>query len=106
MKLIETSKYKRSLKKLINKHLNKELDIIDIIKNQIYLSNNMDELMRSSVKYKFNIEQKKGDMKELFTARLNGHVRLIMKPCGKYPYNLIEIVEIEFIDINEKHYKE
>jgi plasmid maintenance system killer protein len=106
MKLTESSKYKRSYKKLVNKHLNKELGIIDIIKNQIYLSKSMDDFMRSSIKYKFNIEQKKGDLKEFFTARLNGHTRLIMRPCGDYPYNLIEIVEIEFIDINEKHYKE
>ena len=53
-----------------------------------------------------NIEQKKGDMKEYITARLNGHTRLIMKPVSNYPYNYVEIVEIEFIDINEKHYKD
>jgi len=106
MNIIETSKYKRSYKKLINKHLNKELDIINIIKNQIYLCNNLDELMKTPIKYKFIIEQKKGDLKEYLTARLNGHTRLIMKPVGDFPYNYIEIVEIEFIDINEKHYKD
>ncbi len=106
MELIDTSKYKRSYKKLVNKHLDKELDIIDIIKKQIYLCSNLDELMKSSIKYKYYIEQKKGDMNELFTARLNGHTRLIMKPHNDYPYNYIEIVEIEFLDINEKHYKD
>lgn len=28
-----------------------------------------------------------------------------MKPIGEYPYNKIEIVEIEFLKIDEKHYK-
>ena len=106
MNIIETSKYKRSYKKLVNKHLDKELGIIDIIMKQLYLHNSLDEFMKSSIKYKYNIDQKKGDMKEYITARLNGHTRLIMKPVGNYPYNYIEIIEIEFIDINEKHYKD
>ena len=29
-----------------------------------------------------------------------------MKPIGKYPYNILEIEEIEFIDIDNKHYGE
>ncbi len=29
-----------------------------------------------------------------------------MKPIATYPYNLIEITEIEFVNINNNHYKE
>ena len=53
----------------------------------------------------YNIEKKTGDLKEYYTARLNGKIRLIMKPIGEYPYNLIEIEEIEFKEIDENHYK-
>jgi len=53
----------------------------------------------------YNIEKKTGDLKEYYTARLNGKIRLIMKPIGEYPYNLIEIEEIEFTEIDENHYK-
>ena len=27
-----------------------------------------------------------------------------MKPVGKYPYNEIEITEMEFIEIDDQHY--
>ena len=53
----------------------------------------------------YNIEKKTGDLKEYYTARLNGKIRLIMKPIGEYPYNLIEIEGIEFTEIDENHYK-
>ncbi len=29
-----------------------------------------------------------------------------MKPVGEYPYNSIEIVEIEFLNIDNSHYGE
>jgi hypothetical protein len=29
-----------------------------------------------------------------------------MKPVGEYPYNNEEIIEIEFIEIDDKHYGE
>ena len=29
-----------------------------------------------------------------------------MKPVGTYPYDLIELTKIEFIKIDDKHYKE
>ena len=29
-----------------------------------------------------------------------------MKPIGSYPYNTMEITDIEFIDIDDKHYGE
>lgn len=65
----------------------------------------MNELILNNYSKIYNIEKKKGDLKEYYTARLNQKIRLIMKPIGKYPYNLIEIVEIEFIEIDENHYK-
>ena len=105
MYIIESNKYKRSLKRLQSKHLDKELRIIDIIMTQLYLSKSLQDFFNSSLKYKYNIEQKKGTLKEYIPARLNGHTRLIMKPVSDYPYNYMEIVEIEFVDINEKHYK-
>ena len=52
------------------------------------------------------IEQKKGNLKEYYTARINQKIRLIMKPIGSYPYNTLEITDIEFIDIDDKHYGE
>lgn len=46
-------------------------------------------------------------MKEIYTAKLNGKLRLDMKPCSDYPYNKLEdIIEIEFIEIDDKHYRE
>ena len=54
----------------------------------------------------YNIEQKKGNLKEFYTARINQKIRLIMKPIGSYPYNIMEITDIEFIDIDDKHYGE
>ena len=27
-----------------------------------------------------------------------------MKPIGEYPYNLVEITEIEFVEIDDSHY--
>ena len=27
-----------------------------------------------------------------------------MKPCGEYPYNMIEITSLRFIEIDDKHY--
>lgn len=27
-----------------------------------------------------------------------------MKPIGEYPYNQIEITDIEFLEIDDKHY--
>ena len=43
----------------------------------------------------------------LFTPRkINNKIRLQMKPVGVYPYNMIEIQEIEFIKIDDSHYGE
>ena len=66
---------------------------------------NMHTLILNNYSKIYNIEKKTGDLKEYYTARLNRKIRLIMKPIGEYPYNLIEIEEIEFTEIDENHYK-
>lgn len=44
------------------------------------------------------------NLKEIFTANVNQKIRLYMKPIGLYPYNQIEITDIEFLEIDDKHY--
>lgn len=70
-------------------------------------SDNMKELILNPLHNVYNIEQKKGNLREIYTADLNSKLRLYMKPCAEYPYiNLEEIVEIDFIKIDDKHYGE
>ena len=52
----------------------------------------------------YNINNKSGNLKEIYTANVNQKIRLYMKPVGKYPYNEIEITEMEFIEIDDQHY--
>lgn len=66
----------------------------------------MHDLITNSVSKLYYIEKKNGNLKEYYTARLNNKMRLIMKPIANYPYNLIEITDIEFVNINNNHYKE
>lgn len=107
MVIKETSKYKRTYKKyLVDKHLKKEIDRLENIKNVILSSSNLHELITSQYKNIYYIEKKKGNLKEYYTARLNGKLRLKMKPIGEYPYNELEIDEIMFEEIDNKHYKE
>lgn len=55
----------------------------------------------------YNIEKKSANLKEYYTARLNSKIRLIIKPCSDYPYvNLNNIVELEFLSIDDTHYGE
>lgn len=107
MIIIKQNKYKKSFKKnIIDKHLEKEKNRINNIENLIINSKNLQSLINSPYKNIYGIEQKKGNLKEYFTAHINKKLRLIMKPVGEYPYNILEIVEIEFIDIDNKHYGE
>ncbi len=93
-------------KKIVNKHMDKELKEIEKIETFILSQKNLRELMNHPLKVVYMIEQKSGDLKEIFTARINSKIRLRMKPLGSYPYNQIEIEEIEFLSIDDKHYKE
>lgn len=52
----------------------------------------------------YGIEKKNGNLKEIYTADVNEKLRLWMKPVGTYPYNALEITEIEFLEIDNQHY--
>lgn len=54
----------------------------------------------------YNIEKKEGNLKEIYTAKINAKIRMHIKPIGEYPYKLEEIIEVELIEIDEKHYGE
>ena len=99
--------FKKGYKKLEKKHMNKELDILSKIEGLIIESDNMKILMINPLHLTYGIEQKHGDLKEIYTAKLNSKLRLYIKPCSDYPYNNLEqIVEVEFIEIDDKHYGE
>lgn len=107
MVIIKTKQYLKSYKKnILDKNLKKEMDRISNIENLIINSSNLQDVMNSAYKNVYHIEQKHGDKKEYYTARVNDKVRLVMKPVGDYPYNLIEIEKLEFIEIDSKHYGE
>ena len=105
MFIIEGKNYTKSYKKLL-KNNNREQDTVFRIKKVFLTYDNLNEVLLSPYKVIYHIEQKKGNLKEYYTARINQKIRLIMKPVGSYPYNTIEITEIEFIDIDNKHYGE
>ena len=99
--------YERTYKKcIVDKHLKKEMDKINEIEDFIYNTDNMQELITNSLSMVYGIQKKKGDLKEIYTAKVNNKIRLYMKPVGEYPYNMIEIQDIEFIKIDDSHYGE
>ena len=104
IKIVKTAAYQRSLKKLEKKHMDKETGIVEKVERLIIKSNNMNEVMLNPLHYTYYIEKKNGNLKEYYTARLNGKIRLFMKPIGDYPYNLVEITDIEFVEIDDDHY--
>lgn len=105
MKIIKLPKYLRDFKKnLKNKHLKKEMDRIERIENLLKYSNNMKKLLNNPLSKTYNIEKKKGNLKEIYTAKVNEKIRMYIKPVGIYPYNLEEILEVELVEINDNHY--
>lgn len=107
MIIIKSKGYLKDYDKLIKrKHLVKEEARINDIEKIIIAFNNMQELFASTYKNVYNFEQKKENLKEVFTVRINHKLRLIMKPLIEYPYNYVEIEELEFINIDDKHYGE
>lgn len=103
----ESSNYKKDYRKIIiNKHMIKEKEKIDNIKNIILISNNLHDVLISPYKNIYYIEKKKVNLKEYYTARINDKLRLIMKPIGEYPYDSLKIESIEFVSIDDKHYGE
>ena len=107
MEIIESKNYIKDYKKIIiNKYLTNEMNRIENIKNIIVVCRNMQELINSPYKNIYHITKKNGNLKEYYTARINGKLRLLMKPLGEYPYNNIIIDRIEFVGIDDKHYGE
>ena len=105
MKIIESKNYQKSYKKILKNKI-KEQERIENIKNLIINSKNLHEVIISPYKNIYYIEKKKGNLKEYYTARINKKLRLLMRPIGTFPYNKIEIEEIIFDDIDDKHYGE
>lgn len=67
-------------------------------------SENMMKLMLNPLSRVYNIEKKKENLKQFYTARINQKLRMYIKPIGEYPYQLENIVEVELVEIDEKHY--
>ena len=107
MRIIKTSAYKRSYKKnIVNKHLTKEIKRIENIEELINASENLQSLINNPFYKVYNITRKKGDLSEIYTAKINDKLRLKMRPVGEMPYNIFEITEIEFLEVDDKHYGE
>lgn len=103
----ESTAYKKDYRKIIiNKHMVKEQEKINNIKNIILISRNFHELLCSPYKDIYYITKKSGNLKEYYTARINSKLRLIMKALGDYPYDNLLIDKIEFVSIDDKHYGE
>ena len=107
MKIIKDKIYIKDYKKKIEyKHLYKEIERIKNIEDLILDSKNLKSLIINPLSSIYGIEQKKGNLKEIYTAKVNPKIRLYIKPIGEYPYNMIEITELEFLKIDDKHYGE
>ena len=105
MKIIKTTQYQRDFRKKIQgKNLIKEEETMKAIEELMMNSNNMKELLLNPLSIIYRIEKKKGDLREIYTARINQKLRMYIKPIGEYPYQLIEIEELELKKIDDKHY--
>ena len=105
MYIIKSKRYLNDYKKIIlGKHLERESKSIEVIERVLTEKNNLKEVINSDISVTYHIEKKKGNLKEIYTARINKKLRLYMKPIGIYPYNNEEIIEIEFLEIDDKHY--
>lgn len=105
MKIIKNKTYLKDYKKKIEyKHLNAEIERIKSIECLILDSQNLKSLIINPLSITYGIEQKKGNLKEIYTAKINQKIRLYIKPIGEYPYNIVEITELEFLKIDDKHY--
>ena len=105
MYIIKSKQYlKEYKKKILDKHLLREEKTIEIIETGLVENKTLKDVINSNLAVTYNIQKKKGDLKEIYTARINQKLRLYMKPIGTYPYNNEEIIEIEFLEIDDKHY--
>lgn len=107
MKIIKSRNYIKDIqKKIQSKHMKNELRIINKIEELMINTENMKELMLNPFSKVYRIEKKNGSLKEIYTARINQKIRMYIKPIGEYPYKLEEIIEVELIEIDDKHYGE
>lgn len=105
MKIIKNKIFLKDYKKkILDKHKVKEEEMFNKIEELILDSPNLKALLLNPLSNIYKINQKEGNLKEIFTAKINSKIRLYMKPIGEYPYNNIEIIEIEFLKIDNKHY--
>ena len=107
MKIIKTKQYLKDVqKKIKNKHLKKEEETIENIEELLIQSNSMKELLLNPLSNVYNINKKKGNLKEIYTADINRKIRMYIKPMGEYRYALEEIIEVKLIEIDNRHYGE
>ena len=71
IKIIKTKGFTKDYRtKLKNKHLNKEIALLQKIEQLLISCESMKEVMEDSLHIIYNIEKKKGNMREFYTARL------------------------------------
>ena len=104
MRIIKSKQFLKDYKKKIKNQ--KDAERLENITMLLISAPNMKEVVLSPYKNIYHIEQKKGNLKEFYTARINQKIRLFIKPVGEYPYNSIEIIELEFVNIDDSHYGE
>lgn len=105
MEILKTKNYlKEYRKKITNLHKQKEIEELNNIENLIIKPSNLKEVIYNPLSIVYGIEKKNGDLKEIYTAKINEKLRLYMRPVGEYPYNLVEIDIIAFEKIDDKHY--
>ena len=106
MNIIESDNYKKSYKKLLKTGV-REKERIENIKNLLISKKTLHDVMIDPLQNVYHIEQLTGNRHE-YSARLNNSnnkIRLIMKPVGNYPYNIMEITDIIFDDVDNYHYE-
>ena len=107
MRIIKSKQFLKDYKKKIEyKHKEQMMDKMAKIESLIIDSENFQSLLQNPLHIIYDIEKKEENLKEIYTARLDKKVRLHMKPVGEYPYNNIEIIEIEFLKVDDYHYGE
>ena len=97
MRIIKEKTYIKDVnKKILKNHKIKEQELLNQIENLILDSENLEMLLRNPLSRIYHIEKKEGDLKEIYTARLE-KLRLHMKPIGEYPYNKITVKRLVHI---------
>lgn len=105
MILNKKNKYLKSVeKKLGCSHKYKELEKLNNIEELLIEEENLGELFLNPLSKSYKFEQLTGNKSSLFSARLNQKVRVIFKPSCDQPYEYQNIIEIEMIEIDDKHY--